>query len=767
MPSDPGLTPRPERRASRSVFGLPPSTAAPIPPMRPPRELVLRRVFGRLFLIAAAVKLVALLIQATTPLPTLLRVVSSAATLGLLVSAAYFAVKLVGRMKRRLLWRVRRKLILSYVFIGFVPALLIIAFFLFGGLVMFMNVSAYFFKDAYDELIADTRVMAQTLVLEIQGTGMKEAGNVLKRHHARYAGRYSSLSLAVVPTATVGAKPGASVKPAAPAAVGPWAHLAPPSIVRDADAVATGTPEPPAVLEERLQGRRLPAWVREHGFAGTLAYTDRAAPGRIGLVLRAVALPEANPQFAVIVDLPFDEQVAQRLRDETGVRAGDITLMAGEDEEPARPLMGRTLLAAGPVPADEGGSGLFRNSVAFLDFTDWNTRRTARASISISVPVNELYQRLSAVQTSLPGGMHLGEVLLLGLLAVGVLFFIIELVALVMGLALARSITSSVHELFVGTERVRQGDFTHRIDIPTKDQLGELADSFNQMTGSIENLLQTAAEKKRLEEELRIAREIQMSLLPRGPLGIAGLAVTALCVPAREVGGDYYDVFPLGEARLGVLIADVAGKGTSAALYMAELKGIVLSLSQIHQSPRLLLIEVNRILSTSLDTRSFITMTYAVIDLNARTMTYARAGHTPMVYLPGPAATSREARVLSPGGMVVGLRIDGVAERFPELLEEETLPILPGDVFVLYTDGITEAMNADSDLFGESRLSRIVEEHGHLESSELRERIVREVEAFVGGADQHDDMTMILLKVEEAPAQAVRPALASLAARPH
>ena len=145
---------------------------------------------------------------------------------------------------------------------------------------------------------------------------------------------------------------------------------------------------------------------------------------------------------------------------------------------------------------------------------------------------------------------------------VAVLFLIIEFVALVMGLALARSITSSIHELFMGTERVRQGDFTHRIDIKhASDQLGELADSFNQMTGSIENLLQTAAEKKRLEEELRIARQIQMSLLPRGPLDVPGLGVTALCVPAREVGGDYYDFFRCPGDRLGVLIADVVGQG--------------------------------------------------------------------------------------------------------------------------------------------------------------------------------------------------------------
>src|SRR5207248_11142848 len=132
------------------------------------------------------------------------------------------------------------------------------------------------------------------------------------------------------------------------------------------------------------------------------------------------------------------------------------------------------------------------------------------------------------------------------------------------------------------------------------------------------------------------AHEIQMSLLPQGPLLMPGLSVTALCVPAREVGGDYYDFFPLGDQRVGILIADVSGKGTSAALYMAELKGLMLSLSQIHRSPRELMITANRIIAENLDARSFITMTYAIFDLDARTMTYARAGHTPMMYLPGP-----------------------------------------------------------------------------------------------------------------------------------
>jgi len=388
------------------------------------------------------------------------------------------------------------------------------------------------------------------------------------------------------------------------------------------------------------------------------------------------------------------------------------------------------------------------NWAVFLGFTDWDTGAPGSVSMSIRVSVKDIYQRISSAQSRIRS-WTIGEITLVFLGFIAFLFLIIETAAFVMGFTLARSITRSIHALFYGTERVRIGDFTHRIEVRDRDQLGELAESFNAMTANIEDLLQQAQEKKRLEEELRIAREIQMSLLPRGPMLMKGLGIAALCVTAREVGGDYYDFFPLGEGRIGMLIADVAGKGTSAALYMAELKGLVLSLSRIYHSPREMLIQVNRIISDNLDSRSFITMTYVVIDVLQRTLTYARAGHTPLIHLPMSTNGTRHANVLVPSGMVVGLHIDGIAERFEALLEELTIPLTNGDVFVMFTDGITEAMNAEMDLFGEDRLRGLIEEHAELSSEELRERILREVEAFVGEADPHDDMTMILLKVED------------------
>ncbi|MEP6593611.1 MAG: SpoIIE family protein phosphatase, partial [Acidobacteriota bacterium] len=499
----------------------------------------------------------------------------------------------------------------------------------------------------------------------------------------------------------------------------------------------------------------VPAWLSRRPFpGGSILIPSSEEPGRVELVIRSAVpvVADGVTLGVLIADVPIGVDMVQRLEEATRVRAGGVSPIVARNDTPAVRLGGDT-------DAEGKLMTLFGRSLMFLDYQDWESGAPGRVSVSLSYRPAQLYRELSDAQQIVFRGRTLGEWAVVILLLIAALFLTIEFVALGMGLALARSITSSIHALFTGTERVRHGDLSHRIEVASDDQLGELAGSFNEMTGSIEGLLQTAAEKKRLEEELRIARVIQMSLLPRGTLDVPGLAITALCVPAREVGGDYYDFFRLSDERLGVLIADVSGKGTSAALYMAELKGLVLALSQRYDSPRELLIEVNRIISEHLDSRSFITMTYAVIDMRRGVMTFCRAGHTPLIYLPGPSPAAPLAQVLTPNGMVVGLGIDGAAEKFVELLDEQALDLSDGDVIVLYTDGISEAMNAASDLFGDLRLSRLVEEHGHLDSGELRERILREIEAFVGAADQHDDMTMILLKVDRVFASAGRVAV--------
>ena len=703
-------TPGPARRRQ-----APPSLPPPVDDSgRSARELLLHSWPGRLFIVASAFKLVVAVLRLFGTLPALVQALNTLASIGITFSLLFFLTRLIFLAQRRLLWRVRRKLILSYIFIGVVPALLILGFFLLSGWFLAGTVGAYLFHDGYKEVTDNVALLADAAATEI-GRSPKTAEETIDRiqRNGSKSLRYPTLSMLFVPAA-----PGEAISR------GTWEHLS-----------GTSTPRPD-----------VPAWLRNRseGFKGTTSVTTVDAPEEPELIVRAVSPADrAGTRVGwVIADLPIDGAMMNRLYESTGVKVGAVSvLVTNPDGTVANPSPTNDLEA-------QALSGFGRTTFSRFDSNDWATGGVRRVTVALTFRLRDLLQRLSQAQSVEVQGRRLADFFGVLIVIVGVLFLIIELVALVMGLALARSITSSVHELFMGTERVRHGDFTHRINIATKDQLGELADSFNQMTGSIENLLQTAAQKKRLEEELRIARQIQMSLLPRGPLDMSGLSVTALCVPAREVGGDYYDFFPLEQNRLGVLIADVAGKGTSAALYMAELKGLVLSLSQIYQSPRQLLIEANRILAENLDSRSFITMTYAVLDLVNGSMTYARAGHTPLIHYSGQGAPAG-AKVLVPNGMVLGLRIDGAAAKFAELLEEDQISLRTGDVIVFYTDGITEAMNTSSDLFGESRLSRIVEEHGHLESGELRERILREIEAFVGAADQHDDMTMILIKITD------------------
>jgi sigma-B regulation protein RsbU (phosphoserine phosphatase) len=704
---------------------------------------------GRLILIGLAVKLALLAVGFVIgPLPAVLRGVDTVSSLAIAAGAGFFLIRGLSVARRHLLWRVRRKLIISYIFIGFVPALLIAAFFLLSGVLLFYNFSSYLLQERLQNVADRARWIAQTAASDIERSAGRDIDGILERRQAAAVHDFSAASFAAVPVdrecgGGAAARGSGAVPPRRAHVAGPWAHLEPPT--------------------------ELPAWLGCEGFSGLLAYrhetalpedgartgppaltpgedADRGADGYdIHLLLRAVVLPEAGAaRYAVVVDVPVTGGVKEQLRSATGVELSDISLSdSNESDVEVLPLSGRS---GGDQASGDAATPFPLPSLTFLPFTEWASGRTGTLLVSMRLSIAEVYERIAEAPGRVRGNTSWGFILVALLSVVGGAFLVIEIVALGAGLALARSITGSVHELAEGTERVRQGDFTHKIAVTAQDQLGELAQSFNSMTASIEGLLREAAEKKRLEEELRIAHEIQMSLLPQGPLQMPGLSMTALCVPAREVGGDYYDFLPLDDRRVGLLIADVSGKGTSAALYMAELKGLVLSLSRIHTSPRALLIEANRIIAEHLDARSFITITFAVVDLGARTMTYSRAGHTPLIYLPG-GDPPHSAQILTPDGLVLGLNLDG-GRTFERLLEEQTLPLRPGDVYLFFTDGISEAMNQADDPFGEQRLARLVETHARLPPEEHRERLLEEIASFVGDAPQHDDMTLILLKVD-------------------
>jgi len=672
-------------------------------------------------IVGALIKLMAFVITAAAGHSTPVDRFDSLGDIALVTAAVVLGYRAYIDAKRRLLWRVRRKLIVSYVFVGLIPVLLIISFFLVAGVLLFFNISAYVLQNKFASLVDETRFFAESAALELeQAHTVDEVRAALTRRQGAAATRYALSSYAIVPMPKR-CTPDSLIALGGVITAGGWSHVQPP--------------------------RTIPDWVACNDIASLM--TESAADGEHAFA-RAVTWP-ARFNAAVIVDVPFDADLTRRVHDETGITVGDILVGEQLDEsvqtqrETNRPPPAKSRLLIGPLNIGSGTQAEGVQSAAVVVYRDWVTGEMGRLFIRFGIEPGTVFRYLSGPSFGF-SRLTFGQVLLLLLAVIGVMFLIIQSVAFLMGLTLARSITGSVHALFVGTERLRRGDFSHKIAIRSRDQLGELAASFNSMSTSIQDLLEQKAEKERLEEELRIARSIQMSLLPSGSHSRRGVSLTGHCEPAREVGGDYYDFLPLDESRMGILIADVAGKGTSAALYMAELKGLMLSLSQLHASPRQLLIDANRIISKHLDARSFITMIYAVVDVDRRTLTVARAGHCPLVFVPGPHASCRDAQSVQPDGMVLGLALD-TGDIFNRLLEEVTLPLGQGDLFLLYTDGISEAMNVDGDCFGDARLADLACEHANLGSSELRERILDEVRRFAGAAPQHDDMTMVLVRI--------------------
>tara|TARA_B100001123_G_scaffold438925_1_gene574742 strand:+ start:201 stop:2375 length:2175 start_codon:yes stop_codon:yes gene_type:complete len=687
-----------------------------------------RTVGGWFLIIGVATNLllyVSLWFRAPSPLADFL--LSLASWVVLFIGGIMAAGRLATGLWRRLLWSVRRKLTLVGLLLGTVPVVLVFTFLLLFGLLLLFNLGSYLMQDRIQGFVNQANFFAQVAEAELAQIPLEADQQVsLEKQQAEAALEFQHVSFVTVPTNESCGASGASDMQSLPQKrknlrAGPWRHLDAPI--------------------------NLPTWVPCEGFSGLIAYQEidsisASTDGPLRVAMRAVAFSGLG--WAVVVDIPLSFDEIRQLREDIGIVVGEVMSITPTS-------MGEIPLTAGraiDAPLSLVHSplqGIQLDWVTFLEFIDWRTGNSGNLAMGIGMTVAEVTTRIFETSVNI-GNLTFSQVLLLILGVIGGLFLVIQGIALWMGIQLARSITNSVDVLLVGTHRVQVGDFNHKITVIAKDQLGELTQSFNSMTTSIKGLLAEKAEKDRMEQDLRIAREIQMSLLPGPSLQVPGFVISTHCVSAREVGGDYFDVLQLDDDRIAVLIADVAGKGTSAALYMAELKGIILSLSRSYHSPRDLLINANKIISEQLDSRSFITMTYAVVDTNSRTLTYARAGHTPLLHVPGPGSSLSEVRRLMPNGMALGFQLDK-GDMFNQVLAEDSFTLAPGDTLVFYTDGVTEAMNENFDSFGEEQLVVSIDAHRDFDPAQLRQQIVGEIDAFVGKGTQHDDMTLIFLRI--------------------
>jgi sigma-B regulation protein RsbU (phosphoserine phosphatase) len=252
--------------------------------------------------------------------------------------------------------------------------------------------------------------------------------------------------------------------------------------------------------------------------------------------------------------------------------------------------------------------------------------------------------------------------------------------------------------------------------------------------------METRQQKEKLDRELEIAKEIQQLLFPPSSPKIKGFDLSYMNQAATEVGGDYFDFIPIDNNRIGIVIADVSGKGVPGALIMTMVRSIMRSIAPGNLSSRAVLCEINNQISKDLKPDMFITMLYMILDSHNRILTLARAGHDPLVFY---HAKEKKNELIKGKGMGIGI-VQG--KEFEDVLEERVIKLESNDVVCIYTDGATEAKDTNGKEFGKEGLCDAVSvaASGSAQSvvSNIRQRIYR----FTGGSPQHDDLTLLVLK---------------------
>ncbi len=378
-----------------------------------------------------------------------------------------------------------------------------------------------------------------------------------------------------------------------------------------------------------------------------------------------------------------------------------------------------------------------------LDVLDLDQKQgqsgSARVFASFSTRPSLLNQRLFS-----PLG-DLGGAAATALLVVGAVFLLIEIGSLVTGIVMTRTITTAVNSLYSATRHVQDGDLTFRVRLPHRDQLAVLGESFNSMMQSVSTLIEEQRKRQKLENELSIAHEVQQQLFPRSLPNLRGIEIEAICRPARVVSGDYYDFIRISPTRLAIALADISGKGISAALLMANVQAALRSdvLRYRNGQPGThheqidtaeIVSHLNLHLFRNTSDERYATCFFGVYDAETRQLHYTNAGHLPPIYICGG-----KVRRLETGGMVVGLFND-----VP--FQQGSVEIEHGGILVAYSDGLIEPENVYGEEFGATRLIDVATSNKDASSHAIAEALMRAAEEWSGTPEQADDMTVIVIR---------------------
>jgi sigma-B regulation protein RsbU (phosphoserine phosphatase) len=635
-------------------------------------------------------------------------------------------------MRSQLLWRLRNRLIVTYVFIGVIPVFL---------LVMISLITLYLFAGQFASFVVTSEITSRLRSMESSNRAIAhqlanrfrrgetfnaDAIGGIRPQHREWARRQVCVWY------------GSQMQPHCTGPAGVAAFNAPAfvhdnfrEIVRDHGALYLRTATVIGVVPESLR-------------VISSEPLDKALVEEIAAELGEITLLQPKPSSTILGAEGKNKQGIL-------ISSGEAVSADGRQFEPT--------FSAGAIPAASSAVDpeiIFGAQLLIVDWASTTGERQRTGALGVHTRPSVLYARLFAALG------NYAQVLEYILRFIAIVFALVVALALIVGTKLTRSITFAVDQLYEATKHVNRGDFSHRIPVQSSDQVAALADSFNLMTTSIEKLVQEQKEKKRLEGELAIAQEVQAQLYPKLITQLESLEVHGFCRPARTVSGDYYDFLALNSDKLMLAVGDISGKGISAALLMATIHSAVRAYSVegiavprepatvgaavgsglmlasesggTEASPAALLTLLNHQLYESTPMEKYATLFLGIYDGATRRLTYSNGGHLPPILI----SEDGSSQSLRCGGTVVGL-FDNLS--FPEA----TVQLRSGDVLLAYSDGVTEPEN-DYGEFGEERLIHMVRANRHLPLERITEIVTAAVHDWIGDNEQPDDVTLVLAR---------------------
>lgn len=688
-------------------------------------------------------------------------------TLLIFITLVYYGYKLLRLIKRKLFWRVRRRLLITYLFVGTTPIVLLTGLgfmFCYGLALNAMSASVMSQVEANQNHALETaRILAEELVLL---PSQNDEAIIKKWLDDRNKLIQSSL-------------PGAQI------AV--WRGNKDKAFVEDTKLTSEIISEKTTGIgnDKPQLGKKLPEWLKGQELWRGLSYTlpENNVDGFGSPSIRAVVNRKHNGNsVTLLLIVPINRMLIERYRENTNLEirpffvSSTSTVIADESgvkiQQPKANEIKNASLEQTVEPSnsnkDQFGetiNGL--HAWVVMRSTNWDDGETL-SHVTFIFPSSP-----SSVGKHFLQRGYLGQSFNLSLVlkVFGIVFLILEGTALIAAVLMTRAVTSMVHRLYGATEFIKRGDFSHRIKSKSQDQLGELANAFNDMSSNIEVLLHERVERERLQREVEIAAQVQTRLFPEKVPDLLSVEIAAECRAASVVAGDYYDYIEVLPGLVALALADVSGKGMSASLVMSNLQASLRSQAAItaerlsiaaraaaatsqSSTDRALMrvmadaaidgavsrkcFNINKQLCQSTEDNRFATLFLALYEDQTRKLRYTNAGHNAPILVREDGSSER----LTTGGLMIG------AFDFSKY-EEASFILNPNDVLVVFSDGINESESEQGEEYGENRLVNFVIENRNLSAHQLRNAIFSEIDKWTGAKERNDDQTILILKGRE------------------